>query len=245
MTTDRGAGVIDVRDVLDVLVVGDPVRCHGRFGDRPVVATATATRFDNDTNTWAVTGPDGTALIARIVVDTTEGDDGIVAAHGEPNYFRIPGPHTDRQARYVARMIAGMHRVDGARIEARSRVRVRALLPTRGLPRFDLAGSVGVDGDTYDGPATLTHDGADHPVRVRLTGHFDPIDGRYHWQGMLYADLPGDRVTGSQVEIRIGDHTGRARISERTPWGTFSVLGVAGYPPFPLDDVELLMPSRL
>lgn len=86
----------------------------------------------------------------------------------------------------------------------------------------------------YDGAVVLTHNGQQHPARVRLIGHLNPIDGQYHWQGTLYADLAGDRVTGSRVDIRIGEHTASARISERTPWGTYSVVGDAGYPPFPL-----------
>jgi hypothetical protein len=103
----------------------------------------------------------------------------------------------------------------------------------------------GGDGvEVYDGPALLTYDGRDYQSRVRLTGHLDPIDGQYHWQGMLYADLPGDRVTGSRVDIRIGGHSAGARISQRTPWGTLSVVGVAGYPPFPLNDVEISLPPR-
>lgn len=232
-------------DRVDVLVIGDPARTHGRLPHAAVVAAAARTRFDNDTDTWTVTGADGTTRTTRIVVDTTARDDRIVAAHGTPNYFRIPGPNTARQARYIAAVLAGMLRGGATRIEARSRLRVHPLLPTRGLSRFYLAGSVGVDEDTYDGPATLTHDGREYASRVRLTGHFDPIDGRYHWQGMLYAELPGERVTGSTVSIRIGAHTAEARISDQTPWGTLSVRGAAGYPPFPLETVELALPPRL
>ena len=40
---------------------------------------------------------------------------------------------------------------------------------------------------TYDGAATLTIAGACHPVRVRLTGQLDPIDGHYHWQGTVFS----------------------------------------------------------
>ncbi len=46
---------------------------------------------------------------------------------------------------------------------------------------------------TYDGAATLTIAGTSHPVRVRLIGHLDPIDGNYHWQGTILSSttLPG------------------------------------------------------
>jgi hypothetical protein len=228
----------DVNGVIGVIVVGDPERTHGHFGGCIVLHTAATTRFDNGTDTWTVTIDDGQTLTARVLVDTHPGDDGVVAVHGIPNHFRIPGPHTERQARYVAGCVDALHRSGSTRIEARSRVRVHRLLPTRRLSRFYLTGPVGVHDEAYDGPATLTYGGQDYQARVRLTGHFEPIDGQYHWRGMLYADLPGETVTGSRVSIRIGEHTAAARISERTPWGTLSVVGT-GYPPFPLDGADV------
>jgi hypothetical protein len=225
--------------VIGTVVIGDPSRTHGHLSHYTVAQAATATRFDNSTDTWTVTTAAGQRLTGRLLVDTTPGDNGVVAVHGIPNHFRIPGPHTERQSHYVAGLIAVVHRSGATRIEARSRVRVHRLLPTRGLSRFYLTGAVVSDDDTYDGPAVLTYDGRDYQVRARLTGHFDPIDGQYHWQGMLYADLSGDRVTGSRVSIGIGEHTAAARISERTPWGTLSVIGAAGCPPFPLQAASL------
>ncbi|MCV7382858.1 DUF4873 domain-containing protein [Mycolicibacter longobardus] len=236
-----------VTGVLDVVVLGDPARLHGLIDGIRVVDRADATtRFDSGTDTWTVTTPEGEVLTARALIDTTASPDDTVATHGVPNRFRIPGPHTRRQARYVARLIDGLRRSGASRIESRSpRVRVHPLLPTRGLSRFYLTGSVGVDDETYDGPAVLTHNGEDYPTRVRLTGHFDPIDGQYHWQGMFFTDLPGASVTGSKVSIRIDEHTAEGRVAERTPWGTLTVIGAAGYPPFPLEAVEIAMPPRM
>lgn len=226
--------------LVDVIVVGDPARTHGYISADGVADTAAAARFDTGADTWTVRRADGATLTARVLIDTTPADDGVVAAHGLPNRFRIPGPHTARQARYVAGLIEALGSGGSTRIEARSRVRVHRRGPTRGLSRFYLTGSVelgGADADIYDGPAVLTRDGAAHQTRVRLSGHVNPIDGHYHWQGTVYADLPGQRVTGSRVDIRIGSHTAAARIAERTPWGTLSVVGAAGFPPFPLEDV--------
>lgn len=235
----------DVADVAGIIVIGDPARLHGQLQGYTATPAVTAKRFDNDTDSWTVTTPDGHSLTASMVVDTRPGDDHVVAVHGIPNYFRIPGPHTARQARYVAGLIDGVRRGGATRIEARARVRVHRWLPTRGLSRFYLAGSIGVDDEIYDGPAVVGYDGRDYPTRVRLTGHFDPIDGHYHWQGTLFADLPGERVTGSPVSIRIGEHDAVGRISEQTPWGTLSVVGAAGYPPFPLEDIEIALPPRV
>lgn len=241
MSEHGGGDGGDSIGVVDAIVLGDPSRVHGQLSNFIVAPTAVAKQFDNDADTWTVTTADGQTLTGRLLINTTPGNDDVVAAHGVPNYFRIPGPHTPRQARYVAGLIDGLHRSRSTRIEARSRVRVHRLLPTRGLSRFYLSGIVEVEDATYDGPAMLTYDGRGYPARVRLAGHVDPVDGRYHWQGTLYADLVGNGVIGSRASIRIGEHTATARISERTPWGTLSVVGAAGYPPFPLADAEISM----
>jgi hypothetical protein len=90
----------------------------------------------------------------------------------------------------------------------------------------------------YDGPAVLTMAGVPNAVRVRLTGHLDPIDGHYHWQGMIFGDLPGaPRPTGA-VTLAIGAQSATARIVEQTPWGTYSIAGI-GAPPYPLDAIDI------
>jgi P-aminobenzoate N-oxygenase AurF/Domain of unknown function (DUF4873) len=85
--------------------------------------------------------------------------------------------------------------------------------------------------DVYDGPASLRVGDTDYPVRVRLTGHLDPIDGRYHWRGTIFETIPDDVLKTPRVSLTVGEHTSAARITERTPWGTYSVAG-EGAPPF-------------
>jgi hypothetical protein len=85
--------------------------------------------------------------------------------------------------------------------------------------------------DVYDGPAVLRVADVDHGVRVRLTGHFDPIDGRYHWRGTVFETVPDDVLKAPRVALTIGERTAAARITEKTPWGTYSVTG-EGTPPF-------------
>ncbi|KWX25353.1 membrane protein [Mycolicibacterium wolinskyi] len=93
-----------------------------------------------------------------------------------------------------------------------------------------------MDEDVYDGPAVVHAAEREHAVRVLLTGHLGPIDGRYRWQGSI---LDGDMPAGAgPVRLTIGSRTVDARITERTAQGTFSIAGV-GEPPFPLDDVEI------
>nr|WP_238884934.1 DUF4873 domain-containing protein [Mycobacterium sp. IDR2000157661] len=86
----------------------------------------------------------------------------------------------------------------------------------------------------YDGPGGMKVDGTEHSVRLRLTGHLDPIDGRYHWRGMVF-DLTSEAVLRipQRVCVSIGTETAHGQLTEVTPWGTYCVAGV-GAPPYPL-----------
>jgi hypothetical protein len=85
--------------------------------------------------------------------------------------------------------------------------------------------------DGYAGPAVLRVGEADYAVRVQLAGHLDPIDGRYHWRGTVFETVPDDVLRTPRVSLTIGARTAAARITEKTPWGTYSVTG-EGTPPF-------------
>lgn len=176
-------------------------------------------------------------------------DDGMepyfgVAVHGFPNYFFITGPDAGAQARYIVECVRLMKHTGRTRIEVRRSSQQlfndRACLsPARPHPvttAFDLSSGGGEDRETYDGAATLTIAGTDHPVRVRLTGRLDPIDGHYHWQGTIFASpsqpLPDQALQQARtVTLRVGTRGAPARIVEKTPWGTHSVAGV-GAPPY-------------
>jgi Domain of unknown function (DUF4873) len=94
-----------------------------------------------------------------------------------------------------------------------------------------------VSGGVYDGAAVLTLGDQDREVRVRLTGHLDPIDGHYHWQGTVFAKLPDDELRRSTtVSLAIDGRSAPARITEQTPWGTHSIAGV-GAPPYDIEAV--------
>ncbi|MCW2782941.1 MAG: hypothetical protein JWR35_3390 [Marmoricola sp.] len=86
--------------------------------------------------------------------------------------------------------------------------------------------------EQYDGPATL-RDGSDPvEVDVRLRGHFEPIDGRFHWYGRIARNdvLPQER-SGSRVTIETPHGSADGRLSDVDPWGRFRVTGT-GRPPF-------------
>lgn len=166
---------------------------------------------------------------------------------GFPNYFRIGGADTKDQTRYVVACLALMHRTASSRIEVRrsdQRVfneRVHVRQPQRRLTAsaFDLSSATTRNDDVYDGAATLIVGDARHWVRVRLTGHVDPIDDQYHWQGTVFDVLPdGVLKQARTVTLTVGEHTAPARITERTPQATHSIAG-AGIPLFAFGDVEL------
>jgi cation diffusion facilitator CzcD-associated flavoprotein CzcO len=170
-----------------------------------------------------------------------------VAVHGFPNYFFRTGPDIDAQTRYVVNCIRLMARTASTRIEVRrssqqvfnARAYVNSAEPGVGSA-FDLSATASEDDRTYDGAATLTIAGARHPVRVRLSGHLDPIDGRYHWQGMVFGSesepLPDEVLKQARATtLTVDDRSAPARIVEQTPWGTHSIAGI-GAPPYALND---------
>jgi cation diffusion facilitator CzcD-associated flavoprotein CzcO len=165
-----------------------------------------------------------------------------------PNYFFITGPDPHAQARYVAACLKVMKRTASGRIEVRAssqqvfneRAQLRPAEPPPVASAFDLSGSAPAGEDSYDGAATLEIAGTRHSVRVRLTGHLDPIDGHYHWQGTVFgsrsgplsADILKQARTGT---LTVGECSAPARVVEETPWGAHSVAGV-GAPPYALSD---------
>lgn len=219
--------------------------------------------FDETTHTWALP-----ACHARIIVtDQTRSDrDDLapylgVAVHGAPNYFMVTGDEPVAAARlgYIAECLALMQRSRSSRIEVlyssqrmfhmrgadkadRAEVSYWRQMAKAAPTAFDLSSHIGVVDEVYDGPATLGIGDDQHPVRVRLSGRLDPIDGRYHWQGTILDALP-DGTGPRPVTLTIGERTAECRITERTQQGGYSVAGV-GMPPYALDDVEVVVSLR-
>jgi cation diffusion facilitator CzcD-associated flavoprotein CzcO len=182
----------------------------------------------------------GGLSVRRAWVDGTEPFLG-VAIHGFPNYFSITGPDVVAQTGYVVECLGLMKHTGSTRIEVlrssqqvfNERAHFQAPRPFRVASVFDLSSCAPTDDDVYDGTATLTIGDTSHPVRVRLAGRLDPIDGRYHWQGTLFsAPLPDDVLRQIRTAtLTVGEHSAAARIVEQTPWGTHAVAGV-GAPPY-------------
>lgn len=86
--------------------------------------------------------------------------------------------------------------------------------------------------ESYDGPATLLAGDASLSLHVRLRGHFQPIDGLFHWWGRVAADDSlDDSRSGSTITVRTAYGEAAGRLSDRDPWGRFRVVGT-GRPPF-------------
>lgn len=101
------------------------------------------------------------------------------------------------------------------------------------------------DAGGYTGPATVTVDGRGPvEVSVQLVGHFDPIAGRYAWQGRIrgLADaLTGTPpvAEGTPVSVETPHGVGEGTVSAQDVFGGHVVTGVSA-PPFAQlpDDVD-------
>ena len=83
--------------------------------------------------------------------------------------------------------------------------------------------------EQYDGPATI----ADTEVEVLLRGHFEPIDGRFHWWGRIAANerLDAEQTSGATVTLVTPHGKADGRLSDVDPWGRLRISGT-GRPPF-------------
>ncbi|MEU6132617.1 DUF4873 domain-containing protein [Saccharopolyspora sp. NPDC047091] len=91
-----------------------------------------------------------------------------------------------------------------------------------------------VPDEEYEGEAVLFTAEREVPVAVLLRGHFQPIDGRFHWYGRVAADdavaeLAGGRKT--QVVLRTTRGEAVGSLSDPDPWNRYRITGV-GRPPF-------------
>lgn len=87
-----------------------------------------------------------------------------------------------------------------------------------------------------DGPAEVLAGGEVHPVTVRLSVRFEPIDGQLHWGGRIapqpaVAALVRAGRRGAALRLA-GGVAVPVRLVELDPWGGVRVAGV-GPPPRP------------
>ncbi|MCX6395430.1 MAG: DUF4873 domain-containing protein [Propionibacteriales bacterium] len=90
-------------------------------------------------------------------------------------------------------------------------------------------------GEAYTGPAEVLEAGGATAisVQVQLRGHFQPIDGRFHWYGRIDAseDLVARHRSGATVALRTPHGVAAGKVADVDPWGRFRITGL-GAPPF-------------
>jgi hypothetical protein len=100
------------------------------------------------------------------------------------------------------------------------------------------------DDDGYTGPATLVVDEREVAVEVDLRGHFQPIDGRYHWYGRLRANSELDELIGGRKRtalLRTDEGEATGEVSDPDPWQRYRITGISKPPftvPVALADVD-------
>src|SRR5690348_10176074 len=90
------------------------------------------------------------------------------------------------------------------------------------------------DSDGYEGTAVLEVDRSRFDVQVRLRGHFQPIDGRYHWYGRIDAHEGLDELLGSgkaRGVLTTAEGSAPCELSEPDPSHRYRVTGIST-PPF-------------
>ncbi|MFF7360783.1 DUF4873 domain-containing protein [Streptomyces sp. NPDC008125] len=102
-----------------------------------------------------------------------------------------------------------------------------------------------MEDDGYEGPAVLVvEDRAEFTLRARLTGRFQPLDGRYRWYGRLEAHEELTRLVGNGsagVVLRTAEGDAVGRITEPDLWNRYRIEGTSVPPfrvPFSLEEVE-------
>jgi hypothetical protein len=92
--------------------------------------------------------------------------------------------------------------------------------------------------DGYTGPAELIDGDRSIAVQVKLSGHFDPISGKYNWYGRVAAsDQVAELVQNGarKVVLRTPHASVETSLSDVDPWGRPRVEGF-GATPFPVLD---------
>ncbi|EHK88304.1 DUF4873 domain-containing protein [Saccharomonospora azurea] len=104
------------------------------------------------------------------------------------------------------------------------------------------------DEDGYTGTATLHLDeNTELDVEVELRGHFQPIDGYYHWYGRIKADQRLSELAGGKkrtVEIRTPEGSAHGEISDPDPWDRYRIMGTSRPPFFVPTSLADLAPAQ-
>ena len=88
--------------------------------------------------------------------------------------------------------------------------------------------------EEYAGGAVLFTADREIAVEVLLRGHFQPIDGRFHWYGRVAADADvAELANGRRTDVVLRTPRGEAvgTLADPDPWQRYRITGL-GRPPF-------------
>ena len=89
--------------------------------------------------------------------------------------------------------------------------------------------------EEYRGPATLRVGDDSLPVSIRVSAHFEPIEGRFRWAGRTTPDEVLRERVGAGLREGVltipGSKETTVRLSEPDPWGGVRLSGT-GTPPW-------------
>ena len=87
--------------------------------------------------------------------------------------------------------------------------------------------------DEYAGAAVVSTGEATVEVEVSLRGHFEPLDGLFHWYGRIAVndELATKISSGDSVLLTTPHGSAQGRLSDVDPWGRLRISGT-GRPPF-------------
>lgn len=90
--------------------------------------------------------------------------------------------------------------------------------------------------EDFRGPATVRVGDASADLAVRLSAHFEPLEGRLRWAGRTEPDptlVEAYRAGAREATIAIGGgEPVPAKLGEPDPWGGLRLTGT-GFPPWP------------
>lgn len=114
-----------------------------------------------------------------------------------------------------------------------SRSRLRRRLRKFDHIDFDWDTEESVDADVFDADVTFHADGEQTIARIRVAGHLDPSDGRFHWAGTVYGPdvrrWRDEKIRSVEIVTAAGQ-VAQARLTDITPWGTVRVVGEGEQP---------------
>lgn len=100
------------------------------------------------------------------------------------------------------------------------------------------------DDEGYSGPASIILDDTEVEVSVQLRGHFQPIDGYFHWYGRIAANDALAQLVGNAKRtalIRTPEGEASGQIADPDPWQRLRISGTSRPPfhvPMTLEEIE-------